>query len=38
MNILVTGGCGYIGSNTCVELLKNNQLRERNLGVRINKF
>jgi len=23
-NILVTGGCGYIGSHTCVELLKNN--------------
>ena len=21
MNILVTGGCGYIGSHTCVELL-----------------
>lgn len=24
MRILVTGGCGYIGSHTCVELLKNN--------------
>ncbi len=24
MKILVTGGCGYIGSHTCVELLKNN--------------
>lgn len=24
MNILVTGGTGYIGSHTCVELLKNN--------------
>ena len=24
MNILVTGGTGYIGSNTCVELIKNN--------------
>lgn len=24
MNILVTGGAGYIGSHTCVELLKNN--------------
>ncbi len=23
MKILVTGGCGYIGSHTCVELLKN---------------
>ena len=22
MNILVTGGAGYIGSHTCVELLK----------------
>ena len=22
MKILVTGGCGYIGSHTCVELLK----------------
>lgn len=24
MNILVTGGLGYIGSHTCVELLKHN--------------
>lgn len=24
MNILVTGGAGYIGSHTCVELLNNN--------------
>ena len=24
MKILVTGGVGYIGSNTCVELLNNN--------------
>ncbi|HAB66247.1 MAG TPA: UDP-glucose 4-epimerase GalE [Firmicutes bacterium] len=24
MKILVTGGCGYIGSHTCVELLENN--------------
>ena len=24
MNILVTGGLGYIGSHTCVELIKNN--------------
>jgi len=24
MQILVTGGAGYIGSHTCVELLKNN--------------
>ena len=24
MKILVTGGMGYIGSNTVVELLKNN--------------
>ena len=24
MKILVTGGCGYIGSHTCVELLNNN--------------
>ncbi|HHX69135.1 MAG TPA: SDR family NAD(P)-dependent oxidoreductase, partial [Gallicola sp.] len=24
MNILVTGGVGYIGSHTCVELLNNN--------------
>ena len=24
MRILVTGGCGYIGSHTCVELLNNN--------------
>ena len=24
MNILVTGGTGYIGSHTCVELLNNN--------------
>lgn len=24
MNILVTGGSGYIGSHTCVELLNNN--------------
>lgn len=24
MKILVTGGCGYIGSHTCVELLKDN--------------
>lgn len=23
MNILLTGGCGYIGSNTCIELLNN---------------
>ncbi|WP_144508813.1 NAD-dependent epimerase/dehydratase family protein, partial [Bacillus mycoides] len=23
MSILVTGGAGYIGSHTCVELLKN---------------
>jgi UDP-glucose 4-epimerase len=23
MNILITGGCGYIGSHTCLELLKN---------------
>ena len=23
MNILVTGGCGYIGSHICVELLEN---------------
>ena len=23
MKILVTGGCGYIGSHTCVELLNN---------------
>ena len=22
MKILVTGGCGYIGSHTCVELLE----------------
>lgn len=25
MNILVTGGAGYIGSHTCVELLKHNR-------------
>ena len=24
MKILVTGGTGYIGSHTCVELLENN--------------
>lgn len=24
MNILVTGGAGYIGSHTCIELLNNN--------------
>ncbi len=24
MQILVTGGAGYIGSHTCVELLNNN--------------
>ena len=24
MKILITGGAGYIGSHTCVELLKNN--------------
>ena len=24
MNVLVTGGTGFIGSHTCVELLKNN--------------
>ncbi len=24
MKILVTGGCGYIGSHTCIELLENN--------------
>ena len=24
MKILVTGGCGYIGSHTCVELLNKN--------------
>ena len=24
MNILVTGGAGYIGSHTCVELFNNN--------------
>lgn len=24
MNILVTGGAGYIGAHTCVELLSNN--------------
>lgn len=24
MRVLVTGGCGYIGSHTCVELLNNN--------------
>lgn len=24
MKVLVTGGCGYIGSHTCVELLNNN--------------
>ena len=24
MNVLVTGGAGYIGSHTCVELLENN--------------
>ncbi|MED1381143.1 NAD-dependent epimerase/dehydratase family protein, partial [Bacillus mycoides] len=23
MTVLVTGGAGYIGSHTCVELLKN---------------
>ncbi len=23
MNVLVTGGCGYIGSHTCVELIEN---------------
>ena len=23
MKVLVTGGCGYIGSHTCVELLNN---------------
>jgi UDP-glucose 4-epimerase len=22
MNILITGGCGYIGSHTCLELLR----------------
>ena len=22
MSILITGGCGYIGSHTCVEMLK----------------
>ena len=25
MSILVTGGTGYIGSHTCIELLKNNE-------------
>ena len=25
MKVLVTGGLGYIGSHTCVELLNNNQ-------------
>ena len=24
MNVLVTGGAGFIGSHTCVELLENN--------------
>ena len=24
MSILITGGCGYIGSHTCIELLKSN--------------
>ena len=24
MNLLITGGLGYIGSHLCVELLKNN--------------
>ena len=22
MSILITGGCGYIGSHTCIEMLK----------------
>ena len=25
MAILITGGCGYIGSHTCIELLKAGQ-------------
>ena len=25
MSILITGGCGYIGSHTCLELLAENQ-------------
>ena len=35
MAVLVTGGAGYIGSHTCVELLENNKevvvLTENNL-------
>ena len=38
MTILVTGGAGYIGSHTVLELLNNNQNVVYDLNISVNRY